>query len=205
MYCLDYAERPQPDNQPSVMLHELVFFGYHSDSLCVRTHSLRTGKVVKFYNYTLRLRCGCIPMGCFSNRNIHNKLMPRINARQQIVVLYKPFSLRIRQPDTCELAFSPLSSVKQSGKWTQLDQTKWMQMHWGLRKLRTWPSTWSFVFFSVPQRNTFIHSISVFITFSSFLLTELLLLPALRFNFDRINQDRYVIIDFKIRRQVIPN
>ena len=30
MYGLDYTERPQPDNLLSFMLHELVFFGYHS-------------------------------------------------------------------------------------------------------------------------------------------------------------------------------
>ena len=30
MYCLDYAKRPQPDNQLSFMLHKLVFLGYHS-------------------------------------------------------------------------------------------------------------------------------------------------------------------------------
>ena len=30
MYCLDYAERLQPDNVLSFMFHELVFLGYHS-------------------------------------------------------------------------------------------------------------------------------------------------------------------------------
>ena len=30
MYCLHYAEGPQPDNLLSFMLHELVFLGYHS-------------------------------------------------------------------------------------------------------------------------------------------------------------------------------
>ena len=29
MYCLGYAERPQPDNQLSFMLHGLVFLAYH--------------------------------------------------------------------------------------------------------------------------------------------------------------------------------
>ena len=28
----------------------------------IRTHSLPIRRVVKFYNHTLRLRCGCIPM-----------------------------------------------------------------------------------------------------------------------------------------------
>ena len=30
MYCLDYAEIPQPGNQLSFMLHELVLLEYHS-------------------------------------------------------------------------------------------------------------------------------------------------------------------------------
>ena len=30
MYCLDYAERPHHCNLLSFILHELVFFGYHS-------------------------------------------------------------------------------------------------------------------------------------------------------------------------------
>ena len=30
MHCLDYVERPQPYNLLSFMLHEVVFFRYHS-------------------------------------------------------------------------------------------------------------------------------------------------------------------------------
>ena len=59
MYFLDYAERPQPDNFLSFMLHELAFS--HS-SLGIRNRLLRVGTVVKFYNHTLPQWYGYISM-----------------------------------------------------------------------------------------------------------------------------------------------
>ena len=63
MYCLDYDERPHPDDLLSFMLHELVFLGYLSFALCF----------VKFYNHTLQplYECGIVLYGCFSNENSH--------------------------------------------------------------------------------------------------------------------------------------
>ena len=62
MYCLDYSERPKPDNLQYFMLHELVLLGIIRRSFPIRTHSLRIHTVVKLYNHTLRLRYGRIPI-----------------------------------------------------------------------------------------------------------------------------------------------
>ena len=42
LYCLNYAERLQPDNQLSFMLHELVFLEYHSQVRLVSVLILST-------------------------------------------------------------------------------------------------------------------------------------------------------------------
>ena len=72
MHCLDYAERPHPGNQLSFMLHELVFLGYHSQ-FASYTYTSQRIRIVKFYNYTLRLRGNIFLYRCFSNENVRQK------------------------------------------------------------------------------------------------------------------------------------
>ena len=63
IYCLDDAERPQPNNLLSFMPHELIFLGYHLQILSYPySLALRIPTVVKFYNHVLRLRYGYILM-----------------------------------------------------------------------------------------------------------------------------------------------
>ena len=70
-----------------------------------RLHRIRI--VVKFYKHALRLRYGCIPMQYFPLWVLlEQKHSSSINARQQIVVLYKQLSVRTHQTDTSESAFT---------------------------------------------------------------------------------------------------
>ena len=97
MYYRDNAERLRLDNLLSYAVRTgWCSWGIISSSLCIRTHSFRIRTVVKFYNSTLQLRYECIPMQyshfqCF---------LKEINAHQQTVVLKKPLTLQIQQPNT---------------------------------------------------------------------------------------------------------
>ena len=60
----------------------------------IRTRSHRICIVVKFYNHTLRLRYGCIPLQYFPlSVLLELKHSSKINARQQIVARYKQLSV----------------------------------------------------------------------------------------------------------------
>ena len=61
------TEIPQPSNELPCMLHELVFLGCHSQFVLVRTHSDCIRIAVKFYDHTLRLGYGCIPMRYYAS------------------------------------------------------------------------------------------------------------------------------------------
>ena len=110
MNGLDYAERPQPGSQLSFMLHELVFLGCHSQfasypySFASYSYSCKilqpyVAATVKMHSDAIFCSIGASRMETFI----------KINARQQIVVLYKQLSVRTHQTDTCEsaLTFSP--------------------------------------------------------------------------------------------------
>ena len=91
------------------MLNELVFLRCHSQFASYPYTSHRIRIVVKFYNHTLRLRYGCIPMQYFSLSVLLKwKHSSKINVPQQTVVLYKQLSVRTDQTDTCESAFRAL-------------------------------------------------------------------------------------------------
>ena len=112
MYCLDYAKRSQSGNLLSFMLHKPVFLGYHSQFALYPSSSLCIHTVVNFTT----IRCGygtdAFPFSiflyqCFLNANIH----------QHAVALYKPLSLRIRPPDTCESASTYYKIAKHLKLW----------------------------------------------------------------------------------------
>ena len=68
--------------------------------------------VVKFYNHMLLPRYGCILILCSPPYGASRmKAAIKINADQQIVALYKPLSLWIRQPGTCESLLPYASNV----------------------------------------------------------------------------------------------
>ena len=71
MYNLGYAERPQPDNHLSFMLHDLVFLGYHRSPLCIHTYFTTLCCV---YN-TETFRCGILFYQSFANRNSDKQLV----------------------------------------------------------------------------------------------------------------------------------
>ena len=86
-------------------------WGIIRSSLCIRTRSLRirtcSCKILQHYvPATVQMHSGAV----FSSiRASRMKKFIKIKAPQQLVVLYKPPSLGIRQPDTCK---SVLISVR---------------------------------------------------------------------------------------------
>ena len=56
MYCLDYAEGPQPDNLLSFIMHGPVFLGFTLRSLRIHSHLHRIRTVVKADSYVSSLR-----------------------------------------------------------------------------------------------------------------------------------------------------
>ena len=108
MYCLDHAERPQPDNLLSFILYGLVFLEYHLQFFlhpCSFASYFYSCKILQPYD-AVRMHSDtvqCILLyQCFSNENSHKN----ITAPQQIVVLYLLLPHRIRQLNTCELALT---------------------------------------------------------------------------------------------------
>ena len=77
----------------------------------IRTRPYGIRILVKFYNHTLWLRYGCIPI-FFSVGASRMKAFIKINARQQIMVLYKQLPVVTYQTDTCELAFATQRSAQ---------------------------------------------------------------------------------------------
>ena len=79
----------------------------------IHTRSHRIHVVIKFYNHMSRLQNGCIPMRYFSLSVLlgFKKHLPKINARQQIVVLCKQLSVRTHQTNRCESAFLTLQNL----------------------------------------------------------------------------------------------
>ena len=102
MYCLDHAERPHHCNFLSFTLHELVFSGIIRSSLHICT-------VVKLLNnHTLLLQYRTVwmhsdkvfPYSSVSASPGASRMKTyKNNPNQLVVVLYKPLSLWIRQPD----------------------------------------------------------------------------------------------------------
>ena len=108
MYCVDYAERPYPGNQLSfICCMNWYSWGVTVSSLRIRTRSRRICMVVKFYNPTLRLRYGCIPMQYVS-------LSVLLECKQSSkITLYKLYAVPVRVCSTREDMHYPwvISSV----------------------------------------------------------------------------------------------
>ena len=90
MYCLDYAERPHLGNQLSFILHELmVFFGCHSQFALYPylLASFGSCKILQPYiAVTVQMHSDAV----FASIDASGvKTSIKINAVQQIVVLYK--------------------------------------------------------------------------------------------------------------------
>ena len=96
MYCLDY-------DQLSFMLHELVFLGYHlqfASYPCSFTLYPYSCKISQPYAAaTVGIHSDSVFSSIGASRM---KTVIEINARQQMLVIYKRLLIRIRQPDACE-------------------------------------------------------------------------------------------------------
>ena len=85
MYCLEDAERRQPDNLLYFMLNELVLLGYHSQIVPCPYSFASYSYISKILQPYVAATDGYIPMRyppgvillyrCFPNENSHEKLM----------------------------------------------------------------------------------------------------------------------------------
>ena len=122
MHCLDYVERPQPYIYLLCCIN-WYFWGILHSSLRIRIHSFRIRTAVKFYNHTLRLRYSPLSVGAYRMNTVIKN-----HCSSPKVVLYKPLSLRIRQPNTCESAFNQSGLLHKGWKEPQVSTQHFWKM-----------------------------------------------------------------------------